>query len=238
MSKWGLVNLSPAIFCGSGVADVARVRHNAKRPPEGRPAAGDRAIHHPRLCLWHKGSTGANHSRLRIVKAEGAGADKDESTPIRLCGSGSIRLLAHARRIEWRYDPPRAGRTALCAEISLAVQNRPIKWSIQTLSGVRSKPKGAEPEEGRSVKKLAKLSWRARGGGGTCIAEVDHPIRGYRINPKGRPNSLALSGPDGLTPTVSWISFDGTAYWVRLSASQGWPRSIRVTQGDVDGAKE
>jgi hypothetical protein len=89
------------------------------------------------------------------------------------------------------------------------------------------------------VKRLAKLSWRARGGGGaTCTAEVDHPIRGYRTNPKGRSNPLALSGPDGSPPTVSWISFDGDAYWVRLSAAQGWPRSIRVTQGDVDGARE
>ena len=37
---------------------------------------------------------------------------------------------------------------------------------------------------------------------------------------------------------MSWISFDGDAYWVRLSAAQGWPRSIRVTQSDVDGVKE
>ena len=85
------------------------------------------------------------------------------------------------------------------------------------------------------MKRLAKLSWRARGAGGTCTAEVDHPIRGYRINPKYR--SLALSGPEGSPPTVSWISFDGDAYWVRLSAAQGWPRSIRVTQSDVDGTR-
>ncbi len=88
------------------------------------------------------------------------------------------------------------------------------------------------------MKRLAKLSWRARGrAGGTCIAEVDHPIGGYRIDPKYRSNLLALSGPEGLPPTVSWISFDGDAYWVRLSAAQGWPRSIRVTQSDVDGAR-
>ena len=88
------------------------------------------------------------------------------------------------------------------------------------------------------MKRLAKLSWRARGrAGGTCIAEVDHPIGGYRMDPKCRSNLLALSGPEGLPPTVSWISFDGDAYWVRLSAAQGWPRSIRVTQSDVDGAR-
>ena len=89
------------------------------------------------------------------------------------------------------------------------------------------------------MKRLVKLSWRARGrGGGTCTAEVDHPIRGYRIDPKYRSNPLAPSGREGSSPTVSWISFDGDAYWVRLSAAQGWPRSIRVTQGDVDGARE
>ena len=97
--------------------------------------------------------------------------------------------------------------------------------------------RGAEPEEG-SVKRLAKLSWRARGrAGSTCTAEVDHPIGGYRMDPKYRSNLLALSGPDGSPPTVSSISFDGDAYWVRLSAAQGWPRSIRVTQDDVDGAR-
>ena len=88
------------------------------------------------------------------------------------------------------------------------------------------------------MKRLAKLSWRARGrSGGTCTAEVDHPIRGYRIDSKHRSHPLALSGPDVPPPTVSWISFDGDAYWVRLSAAQGWPRSIRVTQSDVDGAR-
>jgi len=86
------------------------------------------------------------------------------------------------------------------------------------------------------VKKLAKLSWRIRGSAGTCIAEVNHPIRGYRANPRSRSNTFAAAGPDGTTPTVIWISFDGTTYWVRLSDAQGWPRTIRVTQGDVDGA--
>ena len=89
------------------------------------------------------------------------------------------------------------------------------------------------------MKRLAKLSWRARGAGGTCSAEVDRPIRGYRIKPKYGSDSLSLSGPEGSPPpTVSWISFDGDAYWVRLSAAQGWPRSIRVTQSDVDGVRD
>jgi hypothetical protein len=87
------------------------------------------------------------------------------------------------------------------------------------------------------MKKLTSLSWRARGSGVTCTAEVDLPIRGFRVNPKYRSNAPALSGPEGSPPTVSWISFDGDTYWVRLSVAQGWPRSIRITQGDVDGAR-
>jgi len=87
------------------------------------------------------------------------------------------------------------------------------------------------------VESLAKLSWRARGSGGTCTAEVDHPIRGYRVNPRSRSNPFAVSGSEGSTPTVTWISFDGDIYWVRLSDAQGWPRTIRVTQNDVDGAR-
>jgi hypothetical protein len=87
------------------------------------------------------------------------------------------------------------------------------------------------------VKRLAKLSWRVRGSSGTCTAEVNHPIRGYRINAKTRSNPFAVPGAEVATPTVSWISFDGDTYWVRLSDAQGWPRTIRVTQGDVDGAK-
>ena len=87
------------------------------------------------------------------------------------------------------------------------------------------------------MKKLASLSWRARGSGATCTAEVDRPIRGYKVNPKYRSSPPALSGPEGQAPTVSWISFDGDIYWVRLSAANGWPRSIRITQADVDGAK-
>jgi hypothetical protein len=86
------------------------------------------------------------------------------------------------------------------------------------------------------VKKLASLSWRARGSGATCTAEVDQPIRGYKVNPKYRSNLLALSGPEGAAPLVSGITFDGDAYWVRLATAQGWPRSIRVTQADVDAA--
>lgn len=87
------------------------------------------------------------------------------------------------------------------------------------------------------MKKLKSLSWRARGSGATCTAEVDLPIRGFRVNPKYRSTPPALSGPDGSPPTVSWISFDGDIYWVRLSVAQGWPRSIRITQSDVDGAR-
>ena len=85
------------------------------------------------------------------------------------------------------------------------------------------------------MKSLAKLSWRVRGSGATCTAEVDQPIRGY--NPKNRSNPFAPSRSEGSLPTVSWISFDGDIYWVRLSVAQGWPRTIRVTQGDVDGAR-
>ena len=51
-----------------------------------------------------------------------------------------------------------------------------------------------------------------------------------------RSNPVAVPGPEGSPPTVSWISFDGDSYWVRLSAAHGWPRSIRVTQSDVDAA--
>lgn len=86
------------------------------------------------------------------------------------------------------------------------------------------------------MKRLTTLSWRTRGSGGTSTAEVDQPIRGYRVNRQGT-NPFAASGPEQSTPTVSWISFDGDIYWVRLSAAQGWPRTIRVTQGDVDGAR-
>jgi hypothetical protein len=86
------------------------------------------------------------------------------------------------------------------------------------------------------VKRLSKLSWRGRGSGITCTAEVDLPIRGYRIKPN-RSNPFVDSGLEGATPTVAWISFDGDIYWVRLSTARGWPRTIRVTQSDVDGAK-
>jgi hypothetical protein len=85
------------------------------------------------------------------------------------------------------------------------------------------------------VKKLAKLSWRARGSGATCTAEVDLPVRGYRVKPD-RSNPLVEPRSDAAVPTVTWISYDGDIYWVRLSTAQGWPRTIRVTQSDVDGA--
>ena len=88
------------------------------------------------------------------------------------------------------------------------------------------------------MKKLTKLSWRARGTGGTCTAEVDQPIHGYRVTAKYLPSRPADAGPAATaTPMVSWISFDGDVYWVRLAAAIGWPRTIRVTQNDVDGAR-
>ena len=87
------------------------------------------------------------------------------------------------------------------------------------------------------MEKLQKLSWRARGTGATCIAEVDRPIRGYRVTPRNQSNPFASSLPEGSHPTVGWISFDGETYWVGLSAAQGWPRTIRVTQRDVDGVQ-
>jgi hypothetical protein len=87
------------------------------------------------------------------------------------------------------------------------------------------------------VKRLAKLSWRARPSGSTCTAEVDEQIRGYRVKQKYRSNPQGGEPPDDSIPTVSWISFDGDTYWVRLSLAQGWPRTIRVTQNDVDGAR-
>jgi hypothetical protein len=86
------------------------------------------------------------------------------------------------------------------------------------------------------VKRLAKLSWRSRVIGGTYTAEVGVPILGYRVKPN-RSNPFVESRPEGLPPTVSWISFDGDIYWIRLSTAQGWPRTIRVTQSDVDGAR-
>ena len=87
------------------------------------------------------------------------------------------------------------------------------------------------------MKRLAKLSWRARGTGAICTAEVDQPIRGYRINQKNRSNPFATSVPEGSSPIVAWITYDGETYWVGLSSAQGWPRTIRVTQHDVNGAK-
>jgi len=86
------------------------------------------------------------------------------------------------------------------------------------------------------MERLTKLSWRARGSGGACTAEVDRPIRGYRVNPKNRSNPFAIPTPEASAPIVTWISFDGDTYWVGLSAAQGWPRTIRVTQRDVEGA--
>ena len=87
------------------------------------------------------------------------------------------------------------------------------------------------------MKKLAKLSWRARGTGAICTAEVDQPIRGYRIAQRNWSNPFATAVPDGSNPIVKWVSYDGETYWVGLASAQGWPRTIRVTQHDVNGAK-
>ena len=86
------------------------------------------------------------------------------------------------------------------------------------------------------MRRLSKLSWRARGQGATtCVAEVDQPIRGYRLKASDPRNRLPTEAA-AAAPAVSWISFDGDIYWVRLAMASGWPRTIRVTQSDVDGA--
>lgn len=87
------------------------------------------------------------------------------------------------------------------------------------------------------MKTLSKLSWRGRGTSAICTAEVDHPVRGYRVGPKNKSNPFAESTVSGSSPTVTAITFDGDTYWVQLSAAQGWPRTIRVTQHDVDEAR-
>jgi hypothetical protein len=86
---------------------------------------------------------------------------------------------------------------------------------------------------GGAVQQLQKLSWRARQGGGTCTAEVNQPIRGYRLTPKYHRSAPGTPLPEGPAPSVEWISFDGSIYWVRLADVRGWPRTIRVTQNDV-----
>jgi hypothetical protein len=79
---------------------------------------------------------------------------------------------------------------------------------------------------------LTKLSWHARGTGGTCTAEVNQPIHGFRVTAKfNRTPGTPL--PEGRAPRVDWISYDGAIYWVRLATVRGWPRTIRVTQSDV-----
>lgn len=83
------------------------------------------------------------------------------------------------------------------------------------------------------MQRLVKLSWRARQGGGTCTAEVNQPIRGYRITPKYHRSAPGTPLPEGPPPSVDWISYDGAIYWVRLANVRGWPRTIRVTESDV-----
>jgi hypothetical protein len=87
------------------------------------------------------------------------------------------------------------------------------------------------------MKTLSRLSWRGRGTGALCTAEVDQPVRGFRVGQKNKSNPFAVSAVSDSTPTVSGITFDGDTYWVQLSAAQGWPRTIRVTQHDVDEAR-
>ena len=80
---------------------------------------------------------------------------------------------------------------------------------------------------------LVKLSWRARGTGATCAAEVNQPIQGFRVTAKYNRNAPGTPLPEGPAPSVDWISYDGASYWVRLATVRGWPRTIRVTQSDV-----
>jgi hypothetical protein len=87
------------------------------------------------------------------------------------------------------------------------------------------------------VERLKKLSWRSRGAGAICTAEVNQPIRGFRVSQKSWSNPFAGSISEGSSPVVSWISYDGETYWVGLSSARGWPRTIRVTQHDVNGAR-
>ena len=87
------------------------------------------------------------------------------------------------------------------------------------------------------MERLQKLSWKARGTGAICTAEVRQPIRGFRVNQRNSSNNFATSVPEGSSPIVDWISFDGETYWVGLESAQGWPRTIRVTQPDVNGSR-
>ena len=70
-----------------------------------------------------------------------------------------------------------------------------------------------------------KLAWRARGNGGTCTAEVNQPIRGYRVRSKYNRSAPGTPLPEGPVPSVDWISYDGAIYWVRLATVPGWPRT-------------
>ena len=171
----------------------------------------------------------------------------------RVCLLGPSRTR-HGTNPPWRSVPARSGslsprhlgRTGIVPRVVSSerrVLRSPLRLAPPRVC-VASKPIGIKAytrnqrSGRRSVKRLRKLSWRARGSGGTCTAEVDHSIRGYRVSSKYRSSPLAVAGREESTPTVSWISFDGDTYWVRLSVAQGWPRTIRVTQSDVDGATE
>ena len=87
------------------------------------------------------------------------------------------------------------------------------------------------------MKKLTNLSWRARGSGLRAPPKSTIRFADSGSNQSTGP-TLLRSLAEGSPPTVSWISFDGDTYWVGLAVAQGWPRSIRITQSDVDGARE
>lgn len=74
--------------------------------------------------------------------------------------------------------------------------------------------------------------WRGcRGGLGVALVVLALPKLTTRLaaieRPKYRSNPVALSGPEGLPPTVSWISFDGTP----IGSGSQLPRAGRVRFG-------
>ena len=69
------------------------------------------------------------------------------------------------------------------------------------------------------------------------MAELKQPLRGFKMNSKYNRNLPGAPPAEEPAPRVEGISFDGAIYWVRLAKAPGWPRTIRVTQGDIDGVK-
>ena len=89
------------------------------------------------------------------------------------------------------------------------------------------------------MKRLAKLSWRARGYAGTCIAEVDQPIRGYRVTTKYIPSRPAEFGTRGSLYALGLMDIFRRRRLLGAAATAiGWPRTIRVTQSDVEGVRK